>query len=112
MNAVDLREADPLVFVMGVLDLLPDPAEASVRDLQVLASTGIGLHKIVVQIGSEIAALDYRVRAGTRVADVAGEVVQLEALQRRGEMARRRLADYADRASTAIGLTTVAGPAD
>jgi hypothetical protein len=55
-------------------------------------------------VSEDIGAMDGRIRAGARVTDHAGPIVTLEALQRRGEMARRRLRDYADAA--AIGLNT------
>jgi hypothetical protein len=42
MNPTDLQEADPLRFLLGVLDLMPDPADATPTDLVRLAAAGRG----------------------------------------------------------------------
>jgi hypothetical protein len=107
----DYSALDPLRFWLNAAELLPrDPAEATVRDLQVLASTSLGLARLVVQIGAEIAALDDRMRAtGASVADEAGAIAQLEALRARGEVARRRLKSYTRTAAVACGLDPATG---
>jgi len=110
-STADFSHLDPLAFWLNAAEVLPDdPAEATVRDLQRLASASLGLHKLVAQIGSEIAALDYRMRAtGASVASEAHAITQLEALRQRGEVARRRLKSYARAACEACGINPATG---
>jgi hypothetical protein len=101
----ELAALDPLAFWFKAAELLPkDPA--TVADISRLASIGEGLLRITKQITIEIDAIDRHVKDGAKLSTLAGERTVLEALQRRGELARRRLRTYSATAAEANGITS------
>jgi hypothetical protein len=105
-TVAELATLDPLTFWFQAAKLLPaDPRQASLHDLLLLASAAEGLLRITRQIGEEIDALDRQVKDGATLASIAPERTVLEALPRRGDLARRRLRTYTAAAAEANGIT-------
>jgi hypothetical protein len=103
---------DPLLFVFAALDDLPAPTEFSVEDFRDLEAVAAGLERLTINIGAQIAAVEFRRRAGVPIAELAGEIAWLELLSHRGVLARKRLHSFTVAAAEASGVPIAAERGD
>jgi hypothetical protein len=100
----ELEGLDPLTHVEAGLDLLPPDTALNDEGWQVVQEIDSGLNRLQVEVGAQLAALDYRLKNGVRRVDVAGEQTMLEALVLREGMARERLRTFIAAAAEANGI--------